>query len=354
MVAALTALGGAIVTVVVYVSLTERMDYASVPRRQLDTWAAVMALACLTAIVYAGAASRQADIARARHPRSPLAPAEPHEILRRRRPDLGSGVPTRPGGDAGSSSGQPSSYGAPPPAEARQRVAMPGYAPAHGGTEPQARPPDAGAPVPFGVLPLANAPAPGVAPTPTAIARLVPAYRDVTPMPIATADQPAVRPVIITAVPVFPTLPPPPPPAAPPTPAPPAEPTAPPQCGDPGAIDVRVEITEAEADRRSDPQAVRYAVRVRNASSFPLSLTNIAATAQDSRSGSDQFGSDRKSYDIDAAPGRWVEIQGTIKLEKFPSPFGRSELCISFVAETCGRRSPQKPVTRRCSMISGF
>lgn len=116
---------------------------------------------------------------------------------------------------------------------------------------------------------------------------------------------------------------------------------------------VSVEVTRAEAERSGQPQSVEYRARVRNESGFPVTLTGIVATAQDSRSGADQFGSDRKQ-DLVLDAGHGLEIEGSIKLERFPSPFGRSELCVSFVPETCGRRPDSAPVTRRCVAISGF
>ncbi|RIL06550.1 hypothetical protein DCC79_15370, partial [bacterium] len=176
-------------------------------------------------------------------------------------------------------------------------------------------------------------------------------YVPVTPEPPAT---PAVsRVVIVTLAPPTPT-PEPPTATAEPTLAPTVEPAPTAFCGPPNAMRLVLDVDGAQADRRSEPQGVSFRSTVRNDSAFPVSLTGLVITAQDSRSGADQFGSDRRQGAVEIAPGQSVSIDGVVKLDKFPSPFGRSELCVSFVAETCGRRSDQRPVTRRCTSISGF
>ena len=140
------------------------------------------------------------------------------------------------------------------------------------------------------------------------------------------------------------------------TPAPPAQPTEPPAptpfCGDPDAIRMTLRIEDARVDRESDPQAVRYRARITNEAGFPVGVRNLLVTAQDSRSGADQFGIDRRP-DLQIEGGHAVAIDGSVKLEKYPSPFGRSELCVSFVTDACGRQAPF-PITRRCFSISGF
>ncbi|MCE7938743.1 MAG: hypothetical protein DYG90_09230, partial [Chloroflexi bacterium CFX6] len=60
MVAVLFGLSVAVVTACAYTILSERMDYASVHRRQLDAWAAMAAVTCLVGILFGGAEARSA------------------------------------------------------------------------------------------------------------------------------------------------------------------------------------------------------------------------------------------------------------------------------------------------------
>jgi hypothetical protein len=173
-----------------------------------------------------------------------------------------------------------------------------------------------------------------VQPTPTL-------QRVVTRAPVVVTARPPTQVAILpTATAPVPTL----------APELPREPT--PVCGDPHAIQVGLNILQARVDRDSDPQSVRYRVRIENDADFPVVASNIVVTAQDSRSGSDQFGSDRPS-NVRMEGRHSVEIEGAVVLDKQPSPFGRSELCVSFVADSCGRQAPF-PITRRCFFISGF
>jgi hypothetical protein len=352
MLAALLALGATVVTALIYVWLTERTDYATVNRRQLDAWAAISAVAFLTAIVYGGAEMRQAALARARQPQVfPAAPA-PLEILRVRHPSLDPAAPDSPEGVPMDATRAPESQLLPAgPDDGPLAVVL-----ETGGlsVDERDREPDEPDQLPLEAAPLPDQSfTPLVAATVTVVARLgAPQVRHAPATATSPLAPPVTRPVLVTVVPVLPTRVPP-TTVPPPTQEPPPPPAPTPHCGDPNRIDLRIEITEAEADRSGRPLAVRYASRVRNDTDFPLNLTDIVATAQDSRSGSDQFGSDRKG-DVTIEPGHWVDIDGTITLEKYPSPFGRSELCISFVPETCGQRSSQRPVSRRCGSIGGL
>jgi len=351
MFAALMALTGAVVIASAYAVLSGRLDYATVHRRQLDAWAAVLAFVCLTVILYGGVDARRAAIERIGREPAERAPAIPAEIPRIRQPSLYVGE----AGDAEEV------------ALFESRAPAPGL-PLNLGDEPVTvlasdsgddrhdEAVDPGAPAARHVAPLD--PLPGepivpLAPLATAVVR-----RSVPPgwllpptaTPAPTAIGARVVPTVAIVVPPTPL----PPTPLPPTPEPPVEPSPTPFCGEPGDIRVVVDITQAEADRQARPQEIRYRAEVRSGSDFPINLTNIAATAQDSRSGSDQFGSDRKPFAMQIEPGQSATIEGTIKLERFPSPFGRSELCVSFVADTCGRRSESRPVVRRCVGISGF
>lgn len=351
MLAALLALGGTVVTALIYVWLTERTDYATVNRRQIDAWAAISAVAFLTAIVYGGAEMRQAALARARQPQLLPAVPAPREILRVRHPSLDPAAPGAPAGVPMDATRAPESQSPPAAPGGGPLVVVLGT----GGLSVDERQHE---PNPSELSPLAAFPLPDqgftplLEPTATVVARLgAPLVHHAPATATSAAAPPVARPVLVTVVPSPTRVPP--PTAQPPTDEPPPPPAPTPHCGDPNRIDLRIEITEAEADRSGRPLSVRYASRVRNDTDFPLNLTDIVATAQDSRSGSDQFGSDRRG-DVTIEPGHSVDIEGTITLEKFPSPFGRSELCISFVAETCGQRSSQRPVARRCSNIGGL
>ncbi len=352
MVAVLFGLSVAVVTACAYTILSERMDYASVHRRQLDAWAAMAAVTCLVGILFGGAEARSAAQSVTRQgrlePAGPAGAAAPIDRL---------GFPPLGGeGDAPSPAAAPA--GAALPGAAPPPVAMPAAEPAPAERPERGRDAPASNAVVEPVAPQVEEAAPEVdlAPwlVPTVVTRRVDPsglYVPVTPEPPAT---PAVsRVVIVTLAPPTPT-PEPPTATAEPTLAPTVEPAPTAFCGPPNAMRLVLDVDGAQADRRSEPQGVSFRSTVRNDSAFPVSLTGLVITAQDSRSGADQFGSDRRQGAVEIAPGQSVSIDGVVKLDKFPSPFGRSELCVSFVAETCGRRSDQRPVTRRCTSISGF
>lgn len=351
MTVALVAWLAAILAALAYALLTERLDYGSVQRRQLDAWAAISALVCLTGILYGGIDERQAAAQRVRVPDAVWPAAQPTIVPRLRHPDLR--LPPAPPGAAPQGVAMamaPSEAPAPLPPAVLQ-VALP-ESPDSGSEGPASAPVEPGWLEEGGDRIAASAGAqvvelPGGSGEPLA---WVPGsgFVPVDPSALPTAVSAGIAILVIPS---------PSPTAAPPTPVPPtpqAPPPAPaPQCGDPNAMRVSAEVTRAEAERSGQPQSVEYRVRLQNESGFPVTLTGIVATAQDSRSGADQFGSDRKQ-DLVLDAGHGLEIEGSIKLERFPSPFGRSELCVSFVPETCGRRPDSAPVTRRCVAISGF
>ena len=76
MVATLVALAGAVVTVVFYVVTADRLDYATVQRRQLDLWVAVIGLGCLvTMLLGAADVRRDPTLPPTQVPRAPHASA---------------------------------------------------------------------------------------------------------------------------------------------------------------------------------------------------------------------------------------------------------------------------------------
>lgn len=351
MVAVLIGLSVAVVTACAYTILSERMDYASVHRRQLDAWAAMAAVTCLAGILFGGAEARSAAQAIARDGYAGRAGAGTAAAARFDRLV----EPPLPGGDGQAATAAPAVHA---PAVQPAPLAVPTTAPAPA-EHPEGRRDD---PAPRVIAEPAAPQVPAAAPEidlapwlePTVVTRRADPsglYAPATPVPPAA---PAVgRVAIVTLVPPTPS-PAPPTATAEPTSAPTVEPAPTAFCGQPNAMRLVLDVGGAQADRRSEPQGVSYRSTVRNDSAFPVSLTSLVITAQDSRSGADQFGSDRRAGAVEIAPGETMSIDGVVKLDKYPSPFGRSELCVSFIAETCGRRSDQRPVTRRCTSISGF
>lgn len=335
----------AVATLFAYHALTERLDYSSVARRQMDAWAAISALLCLLGIAYGGHAARQRAAADEASLSLVMAPTP---ILRSQVPDLRTPAMAQPPlgepqwaletegrietlRDAAAESVDSGA----PAGEARRESGDARYVSqedlaGEGETEAEGRLIEA--------TPIARQSTTLLLLPPQATPTL---QRVVTRVPAALTARPP------TQVAILPTAT-----ALPPTSAPelPVDPT--PVCGDPTAIRVGLNILEAKVDRDSEPQAVRYRVRIENDAAFPIVASNIVVTAQDSRSGSDQFGSDRPS-NVRMDGRHSVEIEGAVLLDKQPSPFGRSELCVSFVADSCGRQAPF-PITRRCYFISGF
>jgi hypothetical protein len=339
MVTALLGLAGAVLTVVLYVALTEHLDYTSVRRRQLDSWAILMALAWLAGILYGGADARRAAHVLPGPAVRPTARVEPIHRIRPpvldRDPALVAVAP--PSGPAvpAARPGPQLATAAPAGVDAVGASAGEDGAAAgdRAGRRPAGAPPvAAGAALPTAVLrqqPFGGFFATSVAPPPTALALLLPTA---TPPPPSTAT--------------------PPPTALPPTSVPPLPPPATPSCGDPRDIRLAVEILEAEAEYREHDVVIRYRIRVSNESAFPVTMADIVVTALNRSSGSEQFGHDTRP-DVLVQPGAVLPLDGAVQLTKRPSPFGETVLCLGFVGETCGAREPYR-VTRRCSTVGGF
>ena len=347
MATALLALAGAVLTVILYVALTEQLDYTSVRRRQLDSWALVMSLAWLSGIVYGGVDVRlNAPIYRV----PPFLPAPPPQVIPRLTP------PALYLDPAGSPVAPPVSPDAvvaaavvpvAPVAQPVEAVGDHDPAPDHGSKEG-----DVAAMVSTGSTGSDYAPVAPPMPTATPSSVLVP----LPGWPVAPAPQPGPTHAVIalpTLVPRIPATPTP----APPTAVPPTEePVAPPvptlQCGEPAHIDMNVRITEAEAEQHDNDLVVRYRVEVTNNSTFPVTMANIEVAALSRGSGSERFGYDTPP-NVLLQPGASVPIDGAVRLTKRPSPMSKTDLCITFVGESCGRRLPYS-VIRRCSTVSGF
>lgn len=350
MLTTLLALTMAVLLAIGYGAVVSRVDDASVGRRQVDTWAVLAAFACLL-FMGAGAAdaAREAGIRRGQVARLRAdLEAPPAVAVRHRRPSL------RPGGMVGAAAAPPGTAlaggavgGEPEPGAAGDPA--PSGAPAAGEaavpvdySDPEASTaseapgevlsgPDAGASL--AVSGPADVPLPPPlrgawpAPTPRAVA-----YASPTP----------------TRLPIQPL---------PPTPPPPTEsiralPTATPHCGEPSEIAVSLQIERAEAERRDDELVVRYVAAFANRSAFPVTVADLSVTALSGSSGSELYGHELKP-DMLLPPSDRVVVEGAVKLDKAPSPFGTTELCIAFVGETCGRRQPYE-VQRRCITVRGF
>ncbi len=339
--ASMLALGAALTTLFVYHLLTEHLDYASVRRRQLDAWAAASALTCMLIVFYGRvedrfgqgaigverAGPRPAAILRVHQPSLYLPPAKAAE------PE-GLAVPL----DEPGSLGEATTGGdiALPESDSKPETLS--------SEEPNV-PRIEAVPMPDDIL---NASAKTAAP----LLSEGPAIEAVEPEPSPTIQRLVTRaPVFVTAPPV-PTADPQPTLVAPKPDLPTLVPPPTPHCGDPEAIRVSLRIDEAVVDRDDDRQVIRYRARLRNDSSFPVTASRMVVTAQDSRSGSDHFGSDRRP-DLTVDREHEVQFEGAVRIDKHPSPFGRSELCISFVSDSCGRQ-PEFATTRRCFAISGF
>lgn len=348
----------ALATLIVYQVACDRWDADSVRRRQVDAWAALSALLALGIILYGGA---QVGRAAMEQPDSPVPGERVPERVASVEPLPQGGALDAPGAAVASvADGQPIAPAGSAPLPA---AAVPGEAPALGQENVrEADPAQAGRrPDPVAAAPEAAAPAPGLAPAPgSELAQPQPAQPDpagddpvrlvpVTPTARAAAlPPPALQPIIVPPVvePISPTVQP------EPTALPelPAVPT--PACGDPRLLRVSLNIEEARAERDGDRQSVRFRARLRNDSGFPIVATGMVAVAQDGRSSADQFGVERLP-DVQIEALAQLSISGAVALAKQPSPMSRSELCISFVAETCGLRS-DSPLTRRCFQIGGF
>jgi hypothetical protein len=355
MIATVAAVLLVMVTLVVYQVSVERWESTAISRRQLDAWAVLSSLLALALILYGGS---QAERERAAGASSAAPPARP-ALLRGAERD--GGEPQAPQPDPRASAATlpeptPASLAPDPaPPEVVVAAADPAADPAAPVEAPEG---DGQAPrddLATEVAPPATAAAPSGRPAPigdpaTPSPQAPPDDVILVPAPSATA-RPAVptagsRPRPPTVVPISPTeIPtdqPPPPPVQQPEPI----------CGDPREMRLSLRIQEAQAERGDDGQVVRYRAEIENGSAFPLVAGGIVAVAQDGRSSADQFGFERLP-DAQIEALHTLSLQGTIVLTRHPSPMSRSELCISFVAETCGRRGDDL-LTRRCFEIDGF
>lgn len=346
----------ALATLIGYQVACDRLDADSLRRRQVDAWAALSALMALGLILHGGSQVGRAALERPASP--PVHQDAPERVASSvpapqgawpSAPDAASGIVADLGRDAGP---------AVEPGDAQPAAspeAMVGAAePVVDGADPDPDAPAAAAagsdqastgPLPVPEVARPQPIAPGV-PAPEDPVRLVPLT------PTARAAQlppPRLDPIVVPPVvePISPTAQPEPTQAAP---QPPVVPT--PACGDPRELRVGLHIAEARAEREGDRAVVRFRARIRNESGFPIVATGVVAVAQDGRSSADQFGIERlPDVQIEALAG--LDLSGAIALAKQPSPMSRSEICISFVAETCGLRGDQ-PLTRRCFQIGGF
>lgn len=342
MAAGVFALVGAAVVAVAYVVLSERFDYSTVSRRQIDVWAALTAFACLGVILYGGL---EAQRELRRHPRQALpAPLTRQVVHRLHQPDLrlvaaGGSVAEADSAsaDAAVSAVSGMSFPSDPPGDwrrsdepARDRSSddEDNVVEATATARTDAALPTAQT-APFVVPTQIGEPGPGPSPTATAM-----------PIPIVT-DRP---PPLVTLTP-HPT-------SDPPTPEPTSIASATPHCGDPEDIRLRIERLDTELGRRTGSLEVSYRARIRNESDFPATMADVVVTALNHSAGSDHFGHASRP-DITLAPGAVITIEGALTLTKSPPPFGSTDLCLSFVGETCGRRPPYR-VVRQCSTVRGF
>lgn len=334
----LIGLAGAMATLVVYSILTERLPVISLRRRQLDSWACLLALGWLGGIAYGGAVVQSRpleddgsnDAVRHREMRPP-------PVLRLTPPAL-----QRPGDPVRLVVNRPD----PTPHLAAQ---PPVPAPSSGAGFESDEDPNASD---TETTVLEAMPGLALVPAPTEVPRLgvatlnaLRAAPTADRSPVIATRAPAALPTIV----LLPTHPPTPSPF--PTPRPPAPaPTA--VCGDPKAIRLEVRFDDAAADNDGRGLAVRYHLRVLNDSAFPVHLAEAVLAALSRGPGAEQFGSQRLDEVILAANSVY-DLDGTLTLDRRPSPMTRTDLCMSFVPESCGQREPYR-VFRRCTAVHGF
>lgn len=344
MTAAVFALAVAVVMAIVYGVFSERLDYASVRRRQLDLTAALTACACLVGIVYGATAART----RATPPPAPtVQPTADALSSGENRPADGTDDPSSPAAvapavsvrllagalEAGAIATADQAADVPAPAEESHEASDRDRGVAEVVTPESVPLATLGAPVIVVGEPLPTRQSPTLdlpTATATAVALLL------TPMPTVGGLVTATRPA---------------PTAVPPTQAPPPLPRATPHCGSPSAGQVNLSELSAAADRDGQDLVVRFRARVRNEASFPVTLAEISATALNQVAGSEQYGNVRLA-DVAIEPGAVITLEGAIVLTKLPPPFGRTELCLSFAVESCGTRAER--LVRQCSNVRGF
>lgn len=335
------ALAAAVVMALAYTVLAERASYASVRRRQLDAWAALVALVCLLFLFSGGH-----DVRRSYERRLALAPPAPTlavAIGRQAPVSLKTPLPDAVARPSGAVARAASDVAPAPEAVAVEAAPPPSDGGVRRGTDAgrtiDARPivadaPDAAAQpalVAEGTGVPVDATVPARVPTPARQIRI----GDPPPLVVPTLQPATPRPSM---------------PQPPPSPTPTATATA--VCGSPDDIDLSVAVREARADRTDGELVVRYRVEIGNEASFPVSLVNIHVTALNSAGGSETYGHASRP-DMDVAAGAAVTIEGGLRLDRSPGPFGRTELCVTFSADSCGRRSRYEAF-RRCTTVNGF
>jgi hypothetical protein len=352
MTAAVLALGVAVITVVAYAALAERSDYASLRRRQLDLWAGATACLCFGAIVFGGVAARAGQAAPP--PRPTL--AVPERLPEDRVGEPVGAVAVADAPDAEPPAAPPVGLLAPPavapPASEGAPIEAAAVSGVPEGQDPEAAEPEnldpAGAPP--GQVPVGGGAQP-LPPGPAATAQIPPGR----PTDAAVAA-PATSTIVarVATRPAAPRVPPsptdrPPPPTA--TEAPPPLPTLVPNCGDPSGAQLAMRELSASADREGSDLVVHFGARVVNDSDYPLTLSDVSAAALNQTAGSEQYGHVRLA-DISVEPGAAIDLDGAVQLKKLPPPFGRTELCVSFVLESCGQRADR--TVRQCAAVRGF
>lgn len=345
---ALVALSVTLAVSGVYLLLSERLEPATLPRRQLDAWVALVTLGCLACITWEGVGAR-ATVGRQSgfDRRLAVAPATP--VRRYRTPDLRAlGVPA---GGWASPAANPDQEEEPRlvvvPSTAEVASTGPGDPfPAEARTA-SARHWELARPKPLEVeasgAPTGDYHAESVT--------ILPPSATVTPRLLATAtprpvEWPTATPRLApTAVPWPPTLV-----LATAEPLPLA--TATPHCGDPERIALRIKSIVAAVERDGGQLTVRYVARIRNDGDFPATMADVMVTAVNRSGSAEQFGHDRLP-DVTLMAGAVIDLEGALTLVKSPGPFGTTDLCLSFVGESCGRRAPYR-VIRQCGRVSGL
>jgi hypothetical protein len=346
MAATMLALTGATLTVVIYAVVTDRMDYATVQRRQLDLVVALVGFLCLSTIIYGVADVRREQ--RQLLAASPTAVDRPAIILRQ------GAVALSP--DDGASAAQPVADIAPD------------VAPTSVGVDSGASGEPSGADAGYYFERAPRLPTRTVRPgeilaathTPTPLAHAWPAWRAViTPviqiLPLATPSPTSLPEAMSSPVVIpIPRDPTPDPPTVVPTaeepPPPPASPT--PHCGSPDDIRASVQVVDVGIDRQTSPPTIRFRAEARNGSAFPITLRDVSVVVESGDPGSEQFGH-VSPRDVAVEPGVIHVFEGIVVLTKAPSLFESTQVCVSFVTETCGRSVPYR-VTKHCLAAHGF
>jgi hypothetical protein len=337
MLAALLALLAAVATTLVYLVLTEELDYSSVRRRQLDAWAAVVAVACMAVILYGNASGRQ-HVLPTPEPDTVPPSIEHREVPRQSTANAPAVEPVGPTApvDVVADVGPVA-----PPAE----IVAESEPLSEGGSSSERSEGGVDDGVPVDV--------PGkesTVPTPQLAVPGEPTMTPAPPTPVPPEVAPPPLPTRPLQVPgptrVRPTSP---PPTTLPTGVPYASPT--PECGDPARIDIRVGDVTTEIDRSGGQVLVHFRFDVRNASDFPVTLASMRVHAG---AGPDIFGSTSLS-EVTIESGAVYPVDDLVVIERYPAPSERVQLCVTFVPETCGRARAEQRMGGRCwSGVAGF